>query len=42
MVVTGYRECSMLLRDHRLHKAPERRLADMKLSAMAGPVEPCG
>jgi len=28
MVVTGYRECSMLLRDHRLHKAPERRLAD--------------
>jgi cytochrome P450 len=28
MVVAGYRECSMLLRDHRLHKAPERRLAD--------------
>src|SRR5262250_3194893 len=27
LVVTGYRECSMLLRDHRLHKAPERRLA---------------
>src|SRR5262249_13458689 len=27
VVVTGYRECSMLLRDHRLHKAPERRLA---------------
>ena len=27
MVVTGYRECSMLLRDHRLHKTPERRLA---------------
>jgi hypothetical protein len=22
MVVAGYRECSMLLRDHRLHKAP--------------------
>ena len=28
LVVTGYRECSMLLRDHRLHKTPERRLAD--------------
>ena len=28
LVVTGYRECSMLLRDHRLHKSPERRLAD--------------
>jgi len=27
LVVTGYRECSMLLRDHRLHKTPERRLA---------------
>jgi cytochrome P450 len=26
LVVTGYRECSMLLRDHRLHKTPERRL----------------
>ena len=26
LVVTGYRECSMLLRDLRLHKAPERRL----------------
>src|SRR5262245_44638962 len=28
LAVTGYRECSMLLRDHRLHKTPERRLAD--------------
>jgi cytochrome P450 len=28
LVVTGYRECSMLLRDHRMHKTPERRLAD--------------
>ena len=27
LVITGYRECSMLLRDHRLHKTPERRLA---------------
>src|SRR5215470_3296618 len=27
LAVTGYRECSMLLRDHRLHKTPERRLA---------------
>jgi cytochrome P450 len=27
LVVTGYRECSMLLRDHRLHKTPERLLA---------------
>jgi cytochrome P450 len=27
LVVTGYRECSMLLRDHRLHKTPERRLS---------------
>jgi cytochrome P450 len=26
LVVTGYRECSMLLRDHRLHKTPERKL----------------
>jgi cytochrome P450 len=26
LVVTGYRECSMLLRDLRLHRAPERRL----------------
>jgi cytochrome P450 len=27
LVVTGYRECSMLLRDHRLHKTPERQLS---------------
>jgi cytochrome P450 len=27
LVITGYRECSMLLRDHRLHKTPERLLA---------------
>jgi len=27
LVVTGYRECSALLRDHRLRKAPERMLA---------------
>ena len=26
LVVTGYRECSALLRDHRLRKAPERML----------------
>jgi cytochrome P450 len=26
LVVTGYRECSMLLRDHRLHKTPQRLL----------------
>ena len=27
LVVTGYRDCSALLRDHRLRKAPERPLA---------------
>ena len=27
LVVTGYRECSALLRDHRLRKTPERMLA---------------
>lgn len=27
LIVTGYRDCSALLRDHRLYKAPERMLA---------------
>src|SRR5262249_58439263 len=37
LVVTGYRECSMLLRDHRLHKTPERRLAASRYQQRQGP-----
>src|SRR5262249_42106183 len=40
LVVTGYRECSMLLRDHRLHKAPERRLAAAGYPQWQGPPAP--